>query len=579
MISFRQQQSWSNEWDAPSPSSSSSSSQFTSDYDDNGSDSSCDDDDDDDNNEEEESYGDDDHKDSHNDISDSSRDCTGENGEADDSENDDDDENSDRQSLLPRYVIEGQAVSHALQTAASVWTTVRRRARVGGDVGYRLNAEEDRIHQFTASDKKHSFNRTPLHRKTIKRRMKITRGNFLWGQWKSRWIPLCGCVSTYILLTSSILWLTLVCLSFPLDPTNDSYRLRRRSPRHRRNYSHGDFLLHNVAKSVSQLWTGSKHVDVEELQAGCDRAEWQERSFPTCNDIHEIDLRSSVVRAEKGYNGTLGYLTSGLWRSVWAVDPRAVMNEPIILKMMKQQHEVDLRNFDRHRRDALVMERLSSSSYVVDIYGFCGNSVLTEYLATSLNEIIRNPFDDNSTITRKTPEGRLKLAIDMAKGLQALHEVPGGPILHADITASQFLVSSSSGRLKVNDFNRCRFMAHDNKTGLPCKLRIPSAPGSSRSPEEYASEELDEKIDVYSMANIYFELLTGKWPWSGYLSSEVQSFVMKGKKPSVPEEYLVSPSDYYLANATMLAYEKDSSKRPSAAEIVQLLQDLSPAVN
>jgi hypothetical protein len=43
------------------------------------------------------------------------------------------------------------------------------------------------------------------------------------------------------------------------------------------------------------------------------------------------------------------------------------------------EHNFTHRNYDRHRRDAVAMERLTKSPFVLDIYGFCGNSGLFEF--------------------------------------------------------------------------------------------------------------------------------------------------------------------------------------------------------
>ena len=44
--------------------------------------------------------------------------------------------------------------------------------------------------------------------------------------------------------------------------------------------------------------------------------------------------------------------------------------------------------FERHRKDGLVMERLTASPYIVSAYGYCGNSVLTEYITTPLDDLV-----------------------------------------------------------------------------------------------------------------------------------------------------------------------------------------------
>jgi hypothetical protein len=199
------------------------------------------------------------------------------------------------------------------------------------------------------------------------------------------------------------------------------------------------------------------------LSKGCVRPEWQKLSFPNCNQIHELNLQEQLglrrrgARAPERTNSSesFGYVGSGLWRTVWKI--RGHDNMPLVIKMMKGEHDVDSRNFDRHRRDALSMERLTASPNIVSIYGHCGNTVLTEYLPRGLDTIVYNNGDKKQTetvATRQTPLGRLHLALHVARGVAAIHDLPGGPIIHADIQAKQFLVDSH-GVVKLNDFNRC----------------------------------------------------------------------------------------------------------------------------
>ena len=92
--------------------------------------------------------------------------------------------------------------------------------------------------------------------------------------------------------------------------------------------------------------------------------EWQKSYYPSCNFLMEQDL----LHAE--------YLANGYWRDVWQVTSG---KEETILKTIRYEHDYTPRNYDRHRRDAVAMERLSSSKYILNIYGFCGNSGLFEF--------------------------------------------------------------------------------------------------------------------------------------------------------------------------------------------------------
>lgn len=260
------------------------------------------------------------------------------------------------------------------------------------------------------------------------------------------------------------------------------------------------FRASSSSATHSQPSASRTKKNVEDLDPGCVHEDWQLANYPSCNEIHAIDL-GEVVREWKrrvrerenpSSNRTrlrqastiypmgstrypFGYLSdAGLWRTVWAVHDAVLSPSstdaapPLVLKLMKQEHEIDARNLDRHRREAVVMERLTSSPYVASIYGHCGTTVMTEFLGATLHTLIKAKDDDsirrrwgldNSTyLSPSTPQGRLQMALHAARGLQALHE---NSIVHADLQDQQFLLSTHGAdglpRLVLNDFNRCRF--------------------------------------------------------------------------------------------------------------------------
>lgn len=143
----------------------------------------------------------------------------------------------------------------------------------------------------------------------------------------------------------------------------------------------------------------------------------------------------------------------------------------------------------------------------------------------------------------------------------------------------QFLVDSR-GVVKLNDFNRCRFMPNNTMTGKPCQVTIPSAPGGARAPEEYKSERLTEKLDIFSTGHVLYAILTGRKPWDDLWGSQVKKLVKEGKKPPiVDKKYLqLGTSDAALANLIDLAYEFDPQDRPSASKLVAELERLDCSV-
>ena len=407
----------------------------------------------------------------------------------------------------------------------------------------------------------------------------------------------------------------------------DQLKLLRQENDRDSHYALGSAAGENIKKGSSSRKGGKRKDGVnDKLPAGCayPSDSWVTRSYPNCNEIHEIDLRQSynprrrnvdsaaIAAAAEGSRLT-GYVGSGLWRDVWKVDPRGQVaiagknqNEddfdvaPLaVLKAMKQEHPYDFRNHDRHRRDALVMERLSSSKYVVDLYAYCGNSVLSEYVGRTLDDFLyqkdkgkeegeeeeeeekedkelKRLLDKLPELTRDTPAGRVRLALDVFRGIAELHEIDGGPIVHADLQAKQFLLDPSTRTIRINDFNRCRMLPRKDgdKDSETCAVKIPSAPGANRSPEEYSQMKLTEKIDVYSGANVLYGILTGRRHFADSNNRMIKKLVMNGQKPPIPEEFKVEPTDKALADLIGRAYERNPQRRISATEMVQQLEKL-----
>jgi serine/threonine protein kinase len=375
----------------------------------------------------------------------------------------------------------------------------------------------------------------------------------------------------------------------------------------------------------------------ERLRDGCAPLEWHSYHFPNCNEIHEIDLRGIVrkrkfgvdIRRELDDNSLpWGFVGNGLWRDVFSCDPHQEVDSnnmpPAVLKMMKSEHPFDQRNFQRHRRDALVMELLSSSQHLVPIYGYCANTVMTQAISHTLDDVIYarekesvktwTPDegykmklkleswmgkDENGDLlaTRETEIGRIRLALGVFRGLMDLHEGVGYknkdgkavewlPIIHADLQAKQYLVDATTGQVYLNDFNRCRFVTKkDNNVNSSsdisnasvlesCPVYIPTSPGASRSPEEYDSAPLSEKIDVYSAGNILYGIITGERPWNNERGKHIKSSIQKGDRPKVDMAIrnAVGTVDAELTRILDKVYEGDPMKRANAKEIVNELE-------
>ena len=171
------------------------------------------------------------------------------------------------------------------------------------------------------------------------------------------------------------------------------------------------------------------------------------------------------------------------------------------------------------------MERLTSSPRIVNIYGHCGLSVMAEAGDDSIaSSIVPNSGRANGTTLERqstipsfnsyTPFEKLDLAIEMSKAIADLHGFSGGIIFHGDIHPVQWLLSRDHGKLLLNDFNNAEIlrMKGDSvqlENDTYCKTDRGVWVGVFRSPEEYLGDEIDEKVDVFSMGNMIYSILTG----------------------------------------------------------------------
>lgn len=126
--------------------------------------------------------------------------------------------------------------------------------------------------------------------------------------------------------------------------------------------------------------------------------DWQKKSSPNCNTLHEFDVatpfRTTSNNDDEKLKNRFSIISEGYWRSVFLVNEDGSVhqvqktnnrtkqtsnNNNVIFKSIRFSHEFSPRNLDRMRRDALIMEQLTSSSFVIDIYAFCGTSTFSEY--------------------------------------------------------------------------------------------------------------------------------------------------------------------------------------------------------
>ena len=266
--------------------------------------------------------------------------------------------------------------------------------------------------------------------------------------------------------------------------------------------------MEEQSKDVSDKYLESFHFTGKR---DCYRVAWRDPWFPTCNTVHEMRL---VTEEE-----TVTYRGSGYYRDSW------VWDDQVVAKRFRYKHDVQTKYMAQVKKEALVMERLTKSPRIVDIYGHCGLTILAEYME---GEVTREmiPLDGKAYMSQKeideqhpdafhsfnnlTNNEKLNLAIAMAESIADIHGYGGGVIAHGDIHPVQFL--RKGDQVKLNDFNNGEILEYNPWKQEYCPQdRCYS--GTFRSPEELACVDCTEQMDTYSMGNNIYVLLTGLWPF------------------------------------------------------------------
>jgi hypothetical protein len=302
----------------------------------------------------------------------------------------------------------------------------------------------------------------------------------------------------------------------------------------------------------------------------------QPNVHPTCNNLHELTLESDISLLS----------TTGSWRTAWKVD----VEHPVVLKMLHWSRHFDHQAYDQHALDVIVMDELTASPYVIDAYGFCGQSVVTEWAPSGGRDYVKS-YDIRS-------RQRLRIARDLARGLadlQALRHLGdyqsspahGAPTLvfaHNDINIANTI--QMDGKLKWNDFNigvllRTSKESHSNSTTEMCDAPVRFKADLWRSPEEIRNTtyvRLDQ-TDVYGFGNILYQVMSRHQPWThkepeGKLNlDQIADRKREGGFPTIPEQYknTTKPELQALLLATVSCYHPNPNKRLTAYELAHAL--------
>jgi serine/threonine protein kinase/tetratricopeptide (TPR) repeat protein len=173
---------------------------------------------------------------------------------------------------------------------------------------------------------------------------------------------------------------------------------------------------------------------------------------------------------------------------------------------------------------------------------------------------------DKITSGKLPIEGVLKIAIQMAEGLQTAHEKG---IIHRDIKSSNIMLTAK-GKVKVMDFGLAKVAggAMITKTGTTLGTV------AYMSPEQARGNEVDQRSDIWAFGVILYEMLTGSHPFKGEYEQAV-TYSIVNENP-IPVQEIRSDVPTELAKIVSKCLEKDTESRYQHAD--EILVDLRTIV-
>lgn len=230
--------------------------------------------------------------------------------------------------------------------------------------------------------------------------------------------------------------------------------------------------------------------------------------------------------------------------------------------------------------------------HLVGFIGFCKEEhemlLVYEYMKNEslFNHLHGTPAitDDDAEIL-KSWKTRIKILLDVARGIDYLHNYAVPPIIHRDIKSSNILLDRN-WTAKVSDFGLSLSESGSDSEGTHPSIKTAGTLGYM-DPEYYGLNHLTTKSDVYGFGVVMLEVLTGKkaiFKDEGRIPISVVEYVeekMKGGRGKVEdvldERVRVSKRENMeaielVANTAMFCVRLEGIERPNIGDVMNNLE-------
>ncbi|KAI4319718.1 hypothetical protein MLD38_033287 [Melastoma candidum] len=274
-------------------------------------------------------------------------------------------------------------------------------------------------------------------------------------------------------------------------------------------------------------------------------------------EVPEYEINPNELDFSDSVNITKGTFCSAVWRGI-----------QVAVKILGEEVFTEEDKINAFRDELALLQKLRHPNIVQFLGAVTQRSpmmIVTEYLPKG---------DLRAYLKRKgplKPIKAVKFALDIARGMNYLHEHKPEVIVHRDLEPSNIL-RDDSGHLKVADFGVSKLL----KVAKTVKEDIPVSSQDTSwryvAPEVYRNEEYDTKVDVFSFALILQEMIEGSVPFSSRPEYEVPKAYVANERPPFK-----APSKRYAFGLKELieeCWQEEPYKRPTFSHIIRRLDHI-----
>ncbi|MDI1452167.1 serine/threonine-protein kinase [Polyangium sp. 6x1] len=274
----------------------------------------------------------------------------------------------------------------------------------------------------------------------------------------------------------------------------------------------------------------------------------------------EDPLIGSIVGGRYRITGVLG--EGGMGRVYTAEQQMGTTVRKAAVKTLLAQYAKDPQVLARFNRECGTVAELKHPN-TIQVWDFGQTNTGELYIAMELLE--GSPLEDELAQRGPMPPERVDKIIGQAAG--SLQEAHSKGIVHRDLKPANLFLTKIDGDdfVKVLDFGIAkRGERPDSKEQKLTQQGTVLGTPPYMSPEQFRGQELDARSDVYSLAIVAYEMLTGRlpfeadtpWAWATqHLTAQPSPFEVTQLGAQVPPK---------MKAAIMRALEKDKNKRQSS---------------